>query len=125
MTIKEDKRKLTTNWKPVIEYIYIDGKSIPEERQEECLEQLRQVEAKYIDSKEYNVKKLVPFCSYCYAHGIMYRGGVLGLLQDHKQIEDLVGLRSNLRYTGESKNICDQMLDWKYLVEKVCPEIYI
>lgn len=77
---------LIEKWKPMLEYKFKNGLSVPEDKYQECAEALERTEIRYKDTNKLN--DLVSFCIHCFAHGEKYGGGYVELLNDHPEIKE-------------------------------------
>lgn len=79
-------KTLIEKWKPLLEYKFKDGLSVPEEKYYECSEKLEKLETRYKD-KPNVLQDLLPFCvkEYSQGRGDKVGGGLLEFLEDHPQ----------------------------------------
>ena len=63
-------KTLIEKWKPVLEYKFKSGKSVPIDKYQECAERLERLETKYTQAgMKDRLEDLIPFCIRCYAEG--------------------------------------------------------
>jgi hypothetical protein len=79
-------KTLTEKWKPLLEYKFKNGVSVPIDKHQECADSLEQIETKYTQAgMEDKLEDLIPFCVKCYAEGDKFGGGALELIAELKQ----------------------------------------
>jgi hypothetical protein len=78
-------KTLIEKWKPVLEYKFKSGKSVPIDKHQECAERLEHIETKYTQAgMKDRLEDLIPFCIGCYAEGDKFGGGALELITELK-----------------------------------------
>ena len=76
-------KTLIEKWKPMMEYKFKDGLSVPEDKHQECAESLEKFETRYKD-KPAILKDLLPYCvkEYSQGRGDKVGGSHLELLEE-------------------------------------------
>ena len=76
-------KTLIEKWKPLLEYKFKDGLSVPEDKYQECAERLEKFETRYKDKPEV-LEDLLPFCikEYSQCRGDKVGGGLLEFLEE-------------------------------------------
>ena len=88
-TLKQEQNtvmnELLEKWKPMLEYRFKDGLSVPKNKYQECAEKLERFETKYKDKPD-TLKEIVGFCIKEYSQGREdFGGGILEFLEDHPE----------------------------------------
>jgi hypothetical protein len=89
--------ELIEKWKPILIFKFEDGKSVPEDKYQECSEELEAIEKKYEGNVKY-LQELIPFCAWTYKTGIKYGGGIEELLEDCPSLKQSLIDESNKVY---------------------------
>ena len=78
-------KTLTEKWKPLLEYKFKDGLSVPKNKYQECAEKLEAFETKYKNRPDL-LKNILSFCIKEYSQGREdFGGGILEFLEDHPE----------------------------------------
>jgi hypothetical protein len=76
---------LIEKWKPMLEYTFKDGLSVPKNKYQECAEKLETFEIKYKNTPDL-LKNIVGFCIKEYSQGRDdFSGSILEFLEDHPE----------------------------------------
>ncbi len=80
-------KTLIEKCKPLMEYKFKDGNSVPVEKYRECAEKLEMLETKYTEKNlKESLNDILPFCVKTYAENGKIGGGILELLEDHPDL---------------------------------------
>jgi|LauGreDrversion4_2_1035121.scaffolds.fasta_scaffold699951_2 uncharacterized protein with ParB-like and HNH nuclease domain len=78
-------KTLIEKWKPMLEYKFKDGLSVPKNKYQECAEKLETFEVKYKDTPDL-LKDVVSLCIKEYSQGKEdFGGGILEFLEEHPE----------------------------------------
>ena len=78
-------KTLIEKWKPMLEYKFEDGLSVPEDKHQECAEKLELFETSYKENPTL-LGSILGFCIKEYSQGRgKVGGGILEFLKDHPQ----------------------------------------
>jgi hypothetical protein len=82
--------ELIEKWKPMMQYTFTDGKSVPEDKYQECAESLENLEKRYkgeLPNNEEQFIRVLTFCVSCFANGEKLIS-TSDFLRDHPEIKE-------------------------------------
>ena len=85
--------ELIEKWKPMMQFTFKSGNSVPEDKYQECAENLERIEKRYKEDSPNNTEYLpnvLAFCINCFADGEKFGGDITDFFNDHQEVLDQI-----------------------------------
>ena len=85
--------ELIEKWKPIMQFNFKSGNSVPEDKYQECAENLERIEKRYKEDSPNNTEYLpnvLAFCINCFADGEKFGGDITDFFNDHQEVLDQI-----------------------------------
>ena len=89
--------ELIEKWKPMMQFTFKSGNSVPEDKYQECAENLETIEKRYKEDAPNNTEHLhsvLAFCINCFADGKKFGGDITDFFNDHPEVKNKLDTNS-------------------------------